>query len=80
MQRQLSQPAIAARFIATGRIRLVQEQRDQYGFLVVLPRYETAGVPPTQALRQAQFSGILLGVFRVSDVVEEALARPQLRH
>jgi len=58
---------------ATGRIRLVQEQRDQYGFLVVLPRYETAGVPPTQALRQAQFSGILLGVFRVSDVVEEAL-------
>jgi signal transduction histidine kinase len=58
---------------ATGRIRLVQEQRDQYGFLVVLPRYRTESDPPSLALRQAQFAGILLGVFRVSDVVEEAL-------
>jgi len=57
----------------TGRIRLVQEQRDQYGFLVVLPLYQTATIPPSQALRQSQFAGILLGVFRVSDVVEEAL-------
>jgi signal transduction histidine kinase len=58
---------------ATGRIRLVQEQRDQYGFLVVLPRYQTTRVPASLALRQEQFAGILLGVFRVSDVVEEAL-------
>jgi signal transduction histidine kinase len=58
---------------ATGRIRLVQEQRDQYGFLMVLPRYRADRDPPSLALRQAQFAGILLGVFRVSDVVEEAL-------
>jgi signal transduction histidine kinase len=58
---------------ATGRIRLVQEQRDQYGFLVVLPLYRSASLPTTVDTRQAQFEGVLLGVFRVSDVVEEAL-------
>ena len=58
---------------ATGRIRLVQEQRDQYGFLVVLPRYASSRIPSSATLRRSQFTGILLGVFRVSDVVEEAL-------
>ncbi|MGD1861302.1 MAG: CHASE domain-containing protein [Leptolyngbyaceae cyanobacterium] len=58
---------------ATGRIRLVQEQRDQYGFLVMLPLYQTGAAPASSAARREQFSGILLGVFRVSDVVEEAL-------
>ncbi|MEM9505472.1 MAG: CHASE domain-containing protein, partial [Cyanobacteria bacterium P01_E01_bin.43] len=58
---------------ATGRIRLVQEQRDQYGFLVMLPLYQTGTVPASSATRREQFSGLLLGVFRVSDVVEEAL-------
>jgi signal transduction histidine kinase len=57
----------------TGRVRLVQEQRDQYGFLVVLPLYQTGTVPASQALRRSQFNGILIGVFRVADVVEEAL-------
>ncbi|MEM6518902.1 MAG: CHASE domain-containing protein [Cyanobacteria bacterium P01_C01_bin.70] len=58
---------------ATGRIRLVQEQRDQYGFLVVLPLYQTPTVPTSAAARRSEFTGILLGVFRVADVVEEAL-------
>ncbi|MDA0267902.1 MAG: CHASE domain-containing protein [Cyanobacteria bacterium] len=57
----------------TGRVRLVQEQRDQYGFLVVLPLYQTGTVPDSQASRRSQFDGILIGVFRVADVVEEAL-------
>ncbi|MDB9528486.1 CHASE domain-containing protein [Oscillatoria sp. CS-180] len=58
---------------ATGRIRLVQEQRDQYGFLVVLPLYQTPIVPTSATARRSEFTGILLGVFRVADVVEEAL-------
>ncbi len=57
---------------ATGRIRLVQERRDQYGFLVVLPLYQIAEVPTSLETRRTQFAGVLLGVFRVSDVVEEA--------
>jgi signal transduction histidine kinase len=67
-------PARASgRIMATERIRLVQEQRDQFGFLVVLPLYPGGEAPPDQPTREAQFEGILLGVFRVADVVEEAL-------
>jgi len=67
-------PARASgRIMATERIRLVQEQRDQFGFLVVLPLYPDGEIPPDQPSREAEFEGILLGVFRVADVVEEAL-------
>lgn len=58
---------------ATRPIRLVQEQRDQYGFLVFLPLYQSKALPASLASRRQQFEGFLLGVFRVSDVVEESL-------
>jgi signal transduction histidine kinase len=64
---------ITGRIMVTERIRLVQEQRDQFGFLVVLPLYSGGETPPDQPSREAEFEGILLGVFRVADVVEEAL-------
>jgi signal transduction histidine kinase len=47
---------------ATARIRLVQEPGEQFGFLVFLP-----------LMRPDKAPDYLLGVFRVSDVVEEAL-------
>jgi len=58
---------------ATGRIRLVQERRDQLGFLVVLPVYQQNTVPSSIKARREKFRGFLLGVFRISDVMEEAL-------
>lgn len=58
---------------ATGRIRLVQENRDQYSFLMFLPIYQNRQIPSTLALRRQQFTEVVLGVFRVSDVVEESL-------
>jgi signal transduction histidine kinase len=58
---------------ATAPIRLVQEQRDQFGFLVFLPLYRSATIPDNLATRREQFEGLLLGVFRVSNVVEESL-------
>jgi signal transduction histidine kinase len=58
---------------ATGRIRLVQEKGDRFGFLVFQPTYQQNPVPTSLALRRSQFTGVLLGVFRVSDVVEESL-------
>lgn len=61
------------RITATGRIRLVQEQRDQFGFLMVLPLYDSPTPPPSLSSRRDQFTGFLVGVFRVSDVVEESL-------
>ncbi|MBW4459849.1 MAG: CHASE domain-containing protein [Nodosilinea sp. WJT8-NPBG4] len=63
----------SGKIMATERIRLVQEPRDQFGFLVVLPLYPSGVVPPDQPTREAEFEGILLGVFRVADVVEEVL-------
>ena len=58
---------------ASGRIRLVQEHKNQFGFLVFLPLYNTSTVPGAKAVRQAQIQSYLLGVFRVSDVVEESV-------
>lgn len=58
---------------ATGRIRLVQEKRDQFGFLVFQPTYEDSATPTSMAQRYEAFTGVLLGVFRISDVVEESL-------
>lgn len=57
----------------TSPIRLVQEQRDQYGFLVLLPLYQSGTLSTDLASRRQQFEGFLLGVFRVADVVEESL-------
>ena len=57
----------------TGRIRLVQERRDQFGFLVFLPLYQTPTIPDSVEVRREQFGGVLVGVFRISDVIEEAL-------
>lgn len=47
--------------VATARIRLVQEPGEQFGFLVFLPLIQRNKAPD-----------YLLGVFRISDVVEEA--------
>ncbi|MGB3495779.1 MAG: CHASE domain-containing protein [Elainellaceae cyanobacterium] len=56
---------------ASARIRLVQEAKDQFGFLVFLPVYREK--PNTLETRRQQIRGYLLGVFRVSDVVEDSL-------
>ncbi|NEQ34065.1 MAG: histidine kinase, partial [Leptolyngbya sp. SIO4C5] len=57
----------------SGRIQLVQETAgNQYSFLVFVPIYRQAAA--TVTTRQQQLQGYILGVFRVADVVEEALA------
>ena len=58
---------------ASGRIRLVQENKNQFGFLVFLPLYESQAVPDSAQAKKAQLQGYLLGVFRVAEVVEESL-------
>lgn len=58
---------------ASGRIRLVQENKNQFGFLVFLPLYQGVTVPSSETARREQLSSYVLGVFRVSDVVEESL-------
>lgn len=58
---------------ASGRIRLVQESKDQFGFLVFLPLYSSGTTPESAQERQDQLQGYVLGVFRVADVVEESI-------
>lgn len=57
---------------ASARIQLVQEQADQFGFLVFLPVYDSPLYNTLQLRRQRVF-GYILGVFRVADVVENSL-------
>lgn len=58
---------------APGRIQLVQEKRNQFGFLVFLPLYQLTPIKKSTSSPEKNLAGFLLGVFRVSDVVEEAL-------
>lgn len=71
----LHQARDTGQLTATGRIRLVQETAaEQYSFLVFLP-IGAEGTPPPMGRGSApeDLLGYILGVFRVADVVEEAL-------
>ena len=58
----------------TAPIRLVQETGNQAGFLVLLPVYRNGTSPESVEDRQANLEGFVLGVFRIGDLVERALA------
>ncbi|MGK7912944.1 MAG: CHASE domain-containing protein [Synechococcus sp.] len=73
--------------VASGRISLVQETEEQFGFLMFLPIFpstaRSGGGPLEQRNPEPHNpershsdtpNGYILGVFRVSDVVEESLA------
>ena len=69
----INQARDTGKITATGRIKLVQEKRDQFSFLVFLPLYKNHQTPNYISLRRQNLTGFLLGVFRLSDVVEESL-------
>lgn len=60
--------------VATGRITLVQETGEQYGFLVFRPVYRAGADITTMAARRENLLGFGLGVFRVGDLVEASIA------
>lgn len=55
--------------VATGRIKLVQDNGDQYGFLVILPVYNSLSIPENAAARQQQIRGYVSIVLRVGDML-----------
>ena len=61
--------------VATARITLVQEQEDQFAFLVFLPIYQNGSQTATLAQRRENLSGFALGVFRIKDIVDRSQAR-----
>jgi len=58
---------------ATARITLVQETGRQYGFLVLLPVYQVQTPIDTVETRRKNLTGFLMGVYRVSMIVDSAL-------
>jgi len=55
---------------ATGRIRLVTDSEDRYGFLIILPIYRRGAPHDTVQERREALHSFVLGAFRVSDLVE----------
>ncbi|MCH8888694.1 MAG: PAS domain S-box protein, partial [SAR324 cluster bacterium] len=65
--------------VATERITLVQEDQDQFGFLVFLPVYGSGEVPATVAMRRKTLTGFVLGVYRIAGIVRSSLPRHDQR-
>ena len=61
-------------FAATEGIQLLQEREKQYGFLLFYPVYEPGVLSKSTVPDSIGLRGFVLGVFRVKDVVEKALA------
>lgn len=64
----------SGRAAATSRVRLVQEEGTQSGFLVFAPVYAGRLPPAEPSVRRAALRGFVVGVYRVSDLVEGGLA------
>lgn len=60
--------------VASGRIKLVQERGEQFGFLIFVPIYRNDVVLDTVAQRREHLLGFALGVYRIGDMVVSALS------
>ena len=69
----LSRARDSGRMVATSRITLVQATGDQYGFLIFLAVYRNGAPTGTVEERRRNLDGFVLGVFRISDLVEAAI-------
>ena len=61
----------AGEMVATARITLVQETKEQFGILILKPVYKTPHETVEQ--RRQNLTGFAVGVFRVGDMVEAAV-------
>jgi len=59
--------------IATGRITLVQETGNQFGFLILNPIYKIPAASEAVEGRQQDLKGFTVGVFRIGDMIEASL-------
>lgn len=59
---------------ASSRIHLVQETEDQFGILIILPRYHHAVRLSTIDERREGLAGYLTGVLRMKDMLVKALS------
>ncbi len=73
--RAMEQARDSGRMVATERITLIQETKDQYGFLVFQPVYRVDTSIVTVEDRRENLKGFTLGVFRIDNIVEASLAQ-----
>lgn len=59
--------------VTTGRITLVQETGEQFGFLIFVPVFTRGDLPQAVSERRERLMGFALGVYRVGDMVETIL-------
>ena len=64
--------------VSSRRIYLVQENQNQYGILFFSPVFNEGTASESEDQRFANLKGLALGVFRIGDLVENALANQQL--
>ena len=58
---------------ATARITLVQETKDQLGFIVFAPIYRESLTAASEQARSDNIRGFALGVFRIGDIAEHSV-------
>ena len=58
---------------ATARVTLVQETDRQFGILIFVPAYRKGVAVDSVAHRRQYLKGFILGVFRIGDMIEQAL-------
>lgn len=61
--------------LASQRVTLVQDNREQSGFLLFLPVYQ--GVASTLTSRRKNLLGFVVGVFRIADIFSIAVSRSE---
>jgi len=59
------------------RITLVQETRDQFGFLILRPVYTKGAPVKTPEDREKNLMGLTLGVYRIGDLIDKSLEKTQ---
>jgi PAS domain S-box-containing protein len=59
--------------VSTGRIKLVQEQGEQYGLLLIAPIYSVVEPPKTTLERIQKIRGYTSAVLRVSDILGDLI-------
>ena len=69
----LEQSRDTGQLVATGRITLVQETVDRFGFLVLQPVYRRGAPVGSVESRRKNLEGFALGVFRIGDILRSSL-------
>ena len=60
--------------VATPRVMLVQDEREEAAFLIFAPVYRRGAQTDTVERRRENLEGFVLGVFHFADLLEEAVA------